>query len=114
MAEEYEGNGFFLTSGCRCPGPRWIAWPSPWRAGLQGGCGRELCGFFGERGDPGKDLALKELEAGSAAGGDVGDVGGDAGLLDGRDGVAAADDGGGVAIGRDGLGDGVGAVGEGR
>ncbi len=62
---------------------------------------------------PGRSFAFEEFEAGSAAGGDVGDVAGDAGLLDCGDGVSAADDGGGVVVAGDGVGDGVGAVGEG-
>ncbi len=40
--------------------------------------------------DAGELFAFEELEAGSAAGGDVGDLVGDACVVDGSDGVAAA------------------------
>ncbi len=41
--------------------------------------------FFGQGFDAGELFAFEEFEAGSAAGGDVGDLVGDAGLADGRD-----------------------------
>jgi hypothetical protein len=71
------------------------------------------CSFVGEGGYAGEDFAFEELEAGSAAGGDVGDTAGDAGLLDGSDRVSASDNRGGVVVAGDGVGDGVGALREG-
>ena len=70
--------------------------------------------LVGQGFDAGQLLAFEELEAGAAAGGDVGDLVGYAGLVDGGDRVAAADDGGGGLVRRNRLGDGVGADGEAR
>src|SRR5882757_7580667 len=58
-------------------------------------------------------FAFEEFEAGSSAGGDVGDLRGDAGLMDGGYGVSSSDDSGGVGVVGYGVGDGVGALGEG-
>ena len=55
--------------------------------------------LFVEAGDAGKHFALKELERGAAAGGDVCHPVGVAELFDRRGGVAAADDGDGAGLG---------------
>src|SRR6185312_741362 len=64
--------------------------------------------------DAGQDFAFEVFEAGSSAGGDVGDAWGDAGLLDCRYGVSAADNGDGVAITSYTIGDRIGSLGERR
>src|SRR6201994_4486720 len=63
-------------------------------------------------GDAGENFAFEELEARSAAGGDVGDLVGDAGGVDRCDRITAADDRDAVLILGDGARDGVGALGE--
>ena len=61
----------------------------------------------------GEFFAFEELQAGTAAGADVGDFVGYAGLVDGAYAVAAADDADGCSVGGYGVGDGVSAYGEG-
>ena len=58
--------------------------------------GRNL--LVSEGSNTGEDLALHELEGGSATGGDVGHVTGTAGLLAGGDGVTTTDDGDGTLL----------------
>src|SRR5271166_6184167 len=57
-------------------------------------------------------FAFEELEAGAAAGGDVGDLVGYSGLVDRAHRIAAADDGDGRPVGCDRMRNGVGAHGE--
>jgi hypothetical protein len=70
--------------------------------------------LFCQSGDSWEGFAFKEFEAGSSAGGDVGDAVGVAGLLDGGDRVSSSDDRSCIAVARYGCGDLIGAASEGR
>ena len=67
--------------------------------------------LFRQRFHAGELFAFEELEAGAAAGADVGDLVGHAGLVDGAHRVATADDADGAGVGNR-VGDGVGAHGK--
>src|ERR1039458_4687497 len=109
--------GSFLPSknSSEAPPPveMWVIWSAtPAWLTLETGSDLNSVLLIRQRLHAGQFLAFQKLQRSPAAGGDVGDLVGYAGLVDRRDRVAAADDGDGRAVGRDGMGDGVGAHGK--